>query len=238
MRTGTVVLEEKYMEELKKFYSPLFKDSCGLDAFIKRAIECDWDDRKPRRMIFQVQRFVTLATDIDQIRPARDGLRMLFLKCCMESLAKLSEIKSSSFYQAFETFFSDDGKSYILKNFSLSFYEWEENGFRRKNYGDLTLGDFLCIVKAMRDMVVHDGDYWSLQMFAQDDDSIWLTDVTTREQVLSKSTCSNETKRNVTYHFETTLQYDSFIHYFVEACINYINAYIDKKVLEMQTCAD
>jgi hypothetical protein len=44
--------------------------------------------------IFQVQRFVTLANEIDKIRPARDGLRILFLKCCMESLATLSGIKN------------------------------------------------------------------------------------------------------------------------------------------------
>ena len=39
---------------------------------------------------------------------------------------------------------------------------------------------------------------------------------------------ANEAKQLVTYHFETTLQYENFKYYFVEACINFINDYIDQ----------
>ena len=92
-------IEQQYFLELKEFYSPFFLTSEELDVFIDKAIQLDWDDRKPRQMLFQVQRFVSLATEIDNIRPARDGLRMLFLKCCMESLANLSNKKTKEFYE-------------------------------------------------------------------------------------------------------------------------------------------
>ena len=72
-------LEQQYIIELKEFYLSYFSDTTILDIFIERVFQFDWDDRKPRQMLFQVQRFITLATEIDKIRPARDGLRMLFL---------------------------------------------------------------------------------------------------------------------------------------------------------------
>lgn len=104
-------LERQYLVELKEFYSDYFCDENKLDEFINHIFQYDWDGRKPRQMIFQVQRFVSLTTEIDKIRPARDGLRMLFIKCCMESLAELSNIKRNEFYERFSTFFSDEGKN-------------------------------------------------------------------------------------------------------------------------------
>lgn len=228
MQDSLTILEEMYLSETKDFYFPYFSDKKSLDSFINRIFQFDWNDRKPRQMLFQVQRFVTLATEIDKIRPARDGLRMLFLKCCMESLAKLSDMKTTAFYNSFATFFSEEGKKHILGNFSLSFIEHSESGTEIDESFDLVIDDILSIIKAMRDMVVHEGNYWELQIFAYHDDSTWLTHIETKDPLLSKNTYANESKHLVTYHFETTLQYESFKYYFVEACINFINNYIDQ----------
>ena len=228
MQNYLTQLEEQYLLETKEFYLPYFSEKESLDLFINRIFQFDWDDRKPRQMLFQVQRFVTLATEIDKIRPARDGLRMLFLKCCMESLAKLSDMKTTAFYNSFATFFSEEGKKHILDNFSLSYIEQSKNGIAIDESRDLAIADILSIIKAMRDMVVHEGNYWELQFFAYDNDSTWLTHIETKEPLLSKNTYPNEAKQLVTYHFETTLQYESFKYYFVDACINFVNNYIDQ----------
>ncbi len=228
MQNNISDFERQHLIELQEFYIPHFSDLNKLDNFIYRVFQFDWDDRKPRQMLFQVQRFVTLATEIDKIRPARDGLRMLFLKCCMESLAQLSQMEPKVFYDSFATFFSEDGKKHILDNFSLSFIEHSKNDVVINESCELVIDDVLAIIKAMRDMVVHDGNYWELQIFAYDDDSTWLTHIETKEQLLSKNTYANTTKQLVTYHFETTLQYETFKYYFVEACINFINNYIDQ----------
>ena len=228
MQNSLTQLEEKYLLETKEFYLPHFSEKESLDLFINRIFQFDWNDRKPRQMLFQVQRFVTLATEIDKIRPARDGLRMLFLKCCMESLAKLSDMKTTAFYNSFATFFSEEGKKHILDNFSLSYIEQSKNGIAIDESRDLAIADILSIIKAMRDMVVHEGNYWELQFFAYDNDSTWLTHIETKEPLLSKNTYPNEAKQLVTYHFETTLQYESFKYYFVDACINFVNNYIDQ----------
>ena len=109
MQDSLIQLEEKNLLETKEFYSLYFPTSEELDFFIDKALQLDWDDRNPRQMLFQVQRFVSLATEIDNIRPARDGLRMLFLKCCMESLAKLSSKETKEFYECFANCFSNIG---------------------------------------------------------------------------------------------------------------------------------
>ena len=219
---------EQYMLELRDFYAPHFPSLEDADIFIQNAIQLDWDDRKPRQMLFQVQRFVSLATEIDNIRPKRDGLRMLFIKCCMESLAKLSNMTPPTFYKSFATCFSVEANHYILNNFSLSFIEQEKRQLPLKEGGKLTIEDILTIIKAMRNMVVHEGNYWEMQFFAHDTDSTWLADIETSEQLLSKTTYNN-LKQSVTYHFETTLQYEKFIHYFVESCKNFISNYMQEK---------
>lgn len=221
------LLEEHYLNEIKEFYKPYFDSMQEVEKFIRNIFNFDWDDRKPRQMIFQVQRFVTLANEIDKIRPARDGLRVLFLKCCMESLATLSKKENNVFSSEFASSFSDEGKNYILSNFSLSYFLYELNGVEHEESYDLTIDDFLWIIKKMRDMVVHDGNYWEMQIFSHDTDSIWLTHLETDKKLLPENIFDYKDKLT-TYHFETTLQYEKFIYYFVEACIKFIYSYIDK----------
>ena len=228
MQNALTQLEEKYLLEIKEFYFPYFSSEESLDFFINRIFEFDWNDRKPRQMLFQVQRFVTLANDIDKIRPARDGLRILFIRCCMESLAKLSGKDPKEFFICFGSWFSDIGKRYILENFCLSYIEQESEQAEIDTVGKLTINDILCIIKEVRNMVVHEGNYWELQMFAHDDDSLWLTHIGTDQQLLSKETFENSEKQFLTYHFETKLQYEKFGFFFVEACIKFIDGYVDE----------
>lgn len=227
MQKSLTQLEEKYLLEIKEFYFPYFSNEESLDFFIKRIFEFDWNDRKPRQMLFQVQRFVTLANDIDKIRPSRDGLRMLFIRCCMESLAKLSGRDTKDFFDCFGSWFSDSGKQYILDNFCLSYIEFTSNQTENDAVEKLTINDILCIIREMRNMVVHEGNYWELQMFAHDNDSLWLTHIETDKQLLSKETFENRKKQLITYHFETKLQYEKFAFFFVEACIRFIDNYIN-----------
>ena len=44
-------LEKQYFEELKEFYSPYFPTLEEVYVFINKAIQLDWDDRKPRQML-------------------------------------------------------------------------------------------------------------------------------------------------------------------------------------------
>lgn len=218
---------DEYREEFQKFYRPFFNDESALDNFFYDVFKNDVTDKKPRWIMNQIVWFVTLADDIDKIRPRRDPLRILFFKICLESICKINDLKTSDFFEKFEKCFSEEGKNYILSHFKFSFidepikFNNESSVFFDNHEGyDLTISDFLLIVKATRDIVAHDGDYWSTQFFAQDNDSTWITSITTKENIIS---CHQGKKSEyITYHFETTMQYERFRYYFVEACINYL----------------
>lgn len=88
----------------------------------------------------------------------------------------------------------------------------------------LTIQDFWNITRCVRNIVVHDGDYWSMQLFARDSEFTWLVDLTTDEKVIS---CYRPTKdQPITYHFETTLIYEKFVFYFTDGCIQYLKNYL------------
>lgn len=227
-------LELHHIKDTVDFYSPYFESTITRDEFIQQVFQFDWDDRRPRRMLFQVQRFVTLATEIDKIRPARDGLRILFLKCGLESLMKLAGFKNAKeFFPIFESCFSDEGNTYILEHFKLSYFEYTENGSNHEINHDLTLSEFFNVVKATRDMVVHEGNYWEMQFFAHDEEYTWLTYIETDEKILTYYQDTIPQHQKTTYHFETTLQYDKFTFYFVDACIKFIELYMKSKRLSL-----
>ena len=211
--------------ELRLFYSPYFNTQAELEIFLFDALDYEKGSLEKRQMLYQVQRFVSLASDIDQLRPGRDCLRMLFIKICLESLCSLSgytQKQKPLFYDVFIDCFSQEGTEYILDNFALSSFDDEFCGHVFEASHELTLGDFFELIKATRDMVVHQGVYWEMQFFAHDGDSTWLASIETKEKILKSYTYQSKEKRSVTYHFETTLNYERFIYYFVEACVAYI----------------
>lgn len=204
-------LEKQYLHDLQVFYSPFFSTTQNMENFIQHAFLYDLNNRNPRQMILQVQRFVTLANEINKLHPGRDGLRALFLKCCMESLGKLADMEPNEFYAAFPPHFSLEGTQYILDNFSLLYIDYDEDNIYNNTLCNLTIDDILFILKAARDMVVHEGNYWDLQLFSHDETSAWLTHIKTQKQLLTKKTYINTTNKPITYHFETTLQYNKLI---------------------------
>lgn len=214
---------------LTSFYRPYFTTEEETVSFLQWIYSFDWNERIPRQMVHQVYRFVTLATRIDQIWPTRDGLRIVFIKTCMESLCHLSQADKNGFYRSFSACFSDKAKEEILSLFQLVSFSSTVHGITIDSHYDLTIADFLKIIKIVRDRVVHDGIYWDIQLFAFGDDPEvkWCSNITTDIRFLSDGTIPK--KKCVTdYYFETSLYYDEFRYYFIEACMNYIHKYISK----------
>ena len=131
----------------------------------------------------------------------------------------------------FRDMINDEGKQYILEHFKFSFvepaYESDDNSqllFDRKGRYSLSIEDFGWLVYQMRGMVLHEGDYWSMQFFAYDADSTWMVSIETKEDILKFQ--KNKEKRNLIYHFQTTLNYEKFIYYFVKGCLNFLYEYM------------
>ena len=120
---------------------------------------------------------------------------------------------------------TDGGKKYILDNFKILYLQDLETGVQEEYV--LTINDFFGIIKVVRDMVVHDGNYWEVQFFSHyEDDYEWLTSFESTDKVLVDYKYENKLHHNICYCFETTLLYDKFINYFVETCIFFVEDYI------------
>ena len=217
---------EEAQKELELFYSPYFDSDTELQNFLSDVFDYENGSLEKRQMIFQVQRFVSLANDIDKIRPARDSLRVLFLKIGLDALSSLAGYTSKMkkvFYSDFCKCFSKEGADYILNNFKLLSFDDEYNGYSFNVSHDIDLNDFLNIIKTTRDAVAHDFTYWKMQFFAYDTDSIWCTSIETDEDIILSYKYRRKTKKVTTYDFQTTLNYERFIYYFTEACVNFIS---------------
>lgn len=222
----------KYRTETEDFYRQFFHSTEEMLDFFLAVFKANRADNRPRQMMNQICRFISLANDIEVIRPGRDPLRILFLRICLESLCALSCEKSKgTFFKKFEKCISPEGQQYILNHFSLSYIEpgYALDKQKQLLFNDcsrytLTIQDFFDMIRCVRNTVVHDGDYWSMQLFARDSESIWLVHMTTDEKIIS---CYQPTKgEQITYHFETTLIYERFIFYFTAGCIQYLKNYL------------
>jgi hypothetical protein len=227
---------KEYYSEMADFYRRNFESEEDMVAFFVRVFKNDENDKIPRRMMNQVQHLISIANDMDKIRPGRDPLRIFFIKTCLEALCALSGMNNKKdkpvFYEKFIGFMSAEGKAYILENFSLTRFDDVYMGHTYEASHELTIDDFFEIVKAVRDIVAHEGNYWEMQFFARDDDSTWLASLETERKILKDYEYQYQDRMIRNYSFETTMQYDQFVYYFVEACIAYIVAYIDGKEAE------
>lgn len=220
---------KEYYSQMADFYRGNFESEEDMIAFFVKVFKNDKNDKTPRQMMNQVQHLVSIANDMDKIRPGRDPLRIFFIKTCLEALCALSGTKKTTFYESFPAYMSAEGKAYILDNFSLTGFDDVYMGHTYEASHNLTIDDFFEIIKAVRNIVAHEGNYWEMQFFAQDDDSTWIASLETDRKILKAYKYQYQDKMIRTYSFETTMQYDQFVLYFVEACIAYIVAYIDGK---------
>lgn len=222
----------EYRNRMEEFYGPFFETREEMTRFFVNVFAHDAADAAPRRMVNQIQRLVSLANDIDKIRPQRDPLRLLFIRICLESLGKLMGLKErrkADFWKCFPHCFDKEGEKYILDNFRLMGVEEDADGCCAECCGEnnykLSLDDFFRIVKTVRDDVVHKGDYSEMQFFAHDDDSIWPTSLEAKGKLLPFYAYHSQ-QPSAIYFFQTELNYDRFTNYFVKACIRFVQRYM------------
>lgn len=222
----------KYRKESENFYRQFFRTTEEMLDFFLTIFKRNASDNRPRQMMNQIRRFVSLANDIELIRPGRDPLRILFLRICLESLCFLSGEKNKKiFFEKFERCVSPEGQKYILDHFSFDDIEpycvpqnQEQSLLDDCSWYTLTMRDFWNITRCIRNIVVHDGDYWSMQVFARDSEYTCLAVITTDENVIS---CCKPTKNQpITYYFRSALLYEKFVFYFADGCIRYLKNYL------------
>ncbi len=234
---GESEFEIQYREKMENFYRDIIGNENELNEFFKRVFKHDETDRTPRRIMNHIQQLVSLADDIDIIRPQRDPLRIFFLRTCNEAVYKLyNEGAATTNEKVINNFFKEylpkEGQNYILEHFKFTYVDYHAQAdFQSGKYIDdkagysMTIADFALLFYKTRGMVTHEGDYWSIQFFSRDtDDTFWCTHVETDEKIL---TCvEREKNKKYTYHFRTTMNYKMFRKYFVRGCLRMLDEYI------------
>lgn len=182
-------------------------DLCALDT---NGNPIEDDVFIPKRMLNTVQRFVSVAKDMDRIRPGDDPFKIIFLITCIESLqtqkgSRLSKRKMIENF--FESFTNDDDLEYIQNNFEMvsgTFHKMSRSGTS-------VLANALY---AIRNSAVHSGDYWNL-IFPENNRCLLIT-VPNKEQ--NKPTL-----------YTNSITYEKFEVIFVRTCMNLIDHYVSEK---------
>ena len=144
------------MEKWIDFFEQFFGARPAAEDFVSALEVLDRDSPKHRAkiMMHQVQRLVSLADDVDNIRPGKESLQLMFLMICAENIAKLfhnfDEVgKSRSFVRRFfNEFVNDEDRGLI------------EGKIVDENSEALDLQKVVDTLYSVRCDVVHEGFYW------------------------------------------------------------------------------
>lgn len=113
----------------------------------------------PRRMLNAVERFVSVARDMEQIRAGKDVFKIVFIISCLENLQNLgnpslaSKSKVQTLLDFFGNYTSDSDKQYIRTHFRHDDddpFDPEEDSFKQ----------FIGVLNEYRNCAAHEGDYW------------------------------------------------------------------------------
>ena len=223
-----------YRTDTENFYYKYFKSETAMHQFIIEVLKNDDDNNTHRRMINQVRRFVEMANASDNIDHSGDPIKILFLCCCLESLSMLSGCKKTDFYEKLAQCFNEEDKEYILSSFLFMDVYAQPKGtqlsFEKCDIVyNLTIDDFLNVMRQVRNSAVHEGKYWEMQFFSNKSDVDLCVTMQTNEKMLPKECYLPKKDENVAYAFTTSMQYERFIECFVRCCVNYILQYVRGK---------
>ena len=171
----------------------------------------------PRRMLNTVERLVTAARDMDQIRRGKDVFKVVFLVTCVETLQKLSGKsgnKKDVLFAFFEDYTSEADKRFVAEHFAHD----DEDGFDKT---EDSFKQFIGVLNEYRNCATHEGEYWDF-CFNNNRNGypiILILDIN----------LENFSPRNKKEHcFRTSISYKDFESVFVRTCIRFIEAYNNK----------
>ncbi len=198
---------------------PVYNQQDKIDKYLEHFSDdnySDPDDRFfiPRRMMNCVQRMVSAARDMEQIRRGMDIFKIVFLVTCVETLQKLSGHdgkKKNMLFDFFLTYTSENDKNYIRAHFAhgtWGLYD-DEDSFEQ----------FVGVLNEYRNCAAHEGEYWDY-CFNNDSEQ---TPVSIFVKIDLEKYSSKNKKVIV---FETTLSYWKFEAIFIRTCIEFIRRYV------------
>lgn len=171
----------------------------------------------PRRMLNCVERMVSAARDMEQIRKGKDIFKIIFLVTCVETLQKLSGNagkKKDLLFDFFTGYTSALDKEYICNHF---FCEEE-----RVSPVTLSFWRFISVINEYRNCATHESEYW---------DMCFNNGNAENKTPLIISACAqlDQNSMKTKNCYQTTLSYHGFENVFIRTCITFIRNYIAKR---------
>ena len=142
---------------------PIYSEKEQMEKILRAADDknyIDPDDRFfiPRRMLNCVERIVSAARDMDQIRRGKDIFKIIFLVTCVETLRKLSgeqdKRKVDLLFDFFERYTCKSDKEFICSHFRC-----EEDDTSSM---DVSFWRFISVINEYRNCATHEGEYWDI----------------------------------------------------------------------------
>lgn len=185
----------------------------------------------PRRMLNCVERMVSAARDMEQIRRGKDVFKIVFIVTCVETLQKLGgrdkykngkeKHKKDLLFDFFETYTSEEDKLFIAKRFAHD----DEEQIDSKKQED-SFRQFIGVLNEYRNCAAHEGDYWNYcfnNNFNRDEYPILLV------LELDIENYSGNKKKKKEHCFRTQISYHEFEDIFVRTCISFIENYVSSQ---------
>ncbi len=201
-------------------HEPVYTDKEQMELFFKAYEEKNYVDPNdslfiPHRMLNCVERMVSAARDMEQIRQGKDVFKVVLLVSCVETLQKLNGKnghKKDLLLDFFENNTSAKDKNYIRKHFA--------HGAQGMYPDEDSFWQFVSVLSAYRNAAAHEGAY--------ENDCFKNYGGKKPLVVMVKTTLTKESP-NAEHIFETTLSYQEFKEIFVRTCISFIKNYISNQ---------
>lgn len=218
-----------YYNGLFNFYSKYFEDDQSCISFLYNALEhdpkIDWDlaykdgiddiDKAllaPRRMLNAVKRFVSVAKDMELIRPGKDAFKVIFILTCIETLQTLKKGETIRKKRVAIVDFFKNHTSPSDRNFLIDHFEYIPDDFWKIYNGSIE--DLPDALYNIRNAAVHTGEFW---------DTYFMRDEYHMVSTIPES--QSDSGRGCIISFT----YEQFEHIFVRTCINFISDYISSQ---------
>ncbi|MUG85712.1 hypothetical protein GNP92_05015 [Paenibacillus timonensis] len=240
----TVLNDEDLLPKLMEFYAPFVSDKDELAAFISSALRLR-SNPVPRRMLNSAHRLITLADQMDEVRPGKDSLKIFYYVVCIESLYFLrngdAENKTLTIVDFFTNYIEEHDQQLIMDRFHRNLADEKYNVHQRpdETYDEylerlntsvdrtfntrVSMDVFARVINEIRNCFAHEGDYWNFH-FASGSHSVMNSLIVAENQVesgLKRKRIIEGLKRI----YSVDLTYEQFKAACIRGYLQFIRAY-------------
>lgn len=173
----------------------------------------------PRRMLNAVERLVSAARDMEQIKKGQDVFKVVFLITCVETLQGLANSDASKKQAKPQLFsFFEENTLAADKAFISKHFRHDDEDSARDGSED-SFKQFVAVLNEYRNCAAHEGNYWNYCFTVASDDCPTLL-------VLNIDLENYSRKHKREHCFQTSIHYQKFESIFVRTCIAFIQNYL------------